>query len=299
LKVSVIIFFIKKILCNACITFTIILFINPTLSILKAQENVPKQLKILTWNIYSLPFIINNSKRIERAEGLVESLKHLDYDIVVLQETFHKKSFKIIEEGLKQAYPYQVKANRKSGFLKYHHGIFIISKLPAKVLGTITYKNCKGSDCLAKKGAILIELEKDGQIFQVLGTHLQAMDEDKHEAIRKTQRKHITTFLNKHKKASVPQLLCGDFNTNYNDLDRRIDLLNDLEIPNANVPDEITWPHKFYATKKTHSAILDYIFIKPNNFIFSNTQTKVHNFYDNKRKLALSDHSAVEMRLIW
>lgn len=276
-----------------------VLFINPTLSILKAQENEPKQLKILTWNIYSLPFYINNSKRVERAKGLVEILKNLDYDVIVLQETFHKKSFKIIEEGLKQVYPYQVKADRKSGFLKYHHGIFIISKLPAKVLDTITFKNCKGADCLAKKGAILIELEKDRQVFQVLGTHLQSMDKDKHEAIRKTQRKHITTFLNKNKKVNVPQLLCGDFNTNYNNLNRRIDLLNDLEITKAYVPDEITWPHKFYKTKKTHSATLDYIFIKPNNFIFSNAQTKVHNFYDNKRKLALSDHSAVEMLLVW
>lgn len=280
--------FILTAICFSCSLFSI-----------KAQEAHKKQLKILTWNIYSLPFFINNSKRLERAKGIVETLKHNDYDVIVFQETFHKKSFKIIEEGLKQNFPYHIKANRKGGFLKYHHGIFIVSKFPAKVLNTITFHKCKGSDCLAKKGAVLIGIEKDEQKFQLLGTHLQAIDEDKHEAIRKTQRLQITSFLNKHKKEGVPQLLCGDFNTDYNNLDRRIELLKDLEITEAYVPNEVTWPNKFYETKKTHSSILDYIFIKPNGFNFTNASPKVHNFYDDKNKLALSDHSAVEMLITW
>lgn len=279
--------------------FLLIFFVTCWYTSIKAQKVAENQLKVLTWNVYMLPFFINTTNRVDRAKSIVDVLKHSDYDVIVLQETFHKKSFKIIEEGLKRTFPYQIKANRKGSFFKYHHGIFIISKLPAKVLGTITFENCSRSDCLAKKGAVLIELKKDGQAFQILGTHLQSIDGDRYEAIRKTQRKQITYLIKNNYKVGVPQLLCGDFNTNYNNLTRRVDLLNDLEITEANIPEEVTWPHKFYKAKKTHTAILDYIFVKLNNFNFSNSFSKVQNFYDEKQKLALSDHAAVEMILLW
>lgn len=285
-------------LVRICIAF-VVLYISCQISSLKAQENTTKKLKVLTWNIYSLPFFINNTNRVERAKGLVNVLQKSDYDVIVLQETFHKKSSRIIEEGLKKAFPYHIKVNRKGGFLKYHHGVFMLSKLPAIVLGNITFNKCKGSDCLSKKGAILVEVEKEGQKFQILGTHLQSGFKDKFEAIRKTQRQEITLLLNKHKKNNVTQLLCGDFNTNYNNITRRKHLLNDLEIGKAIVADETTWPHKFHKTKKNHTAILDYIFIKPNNFDIDAATTRVHHFSYKKHKAALSDHSAVEMMLSW
>jgi len=281
-----------------CIAF-IILYAGCYTASLKAQTKTPKQLKVLTWNVYTLPFFINNSNRVDRAKGIADILSKSDYDVIVLQETFHKKSFRIIEEGLKKAFPHHIKTNRKGSFFKYHHGLFIASKLPATVLDSITFKKCTGADCLSKKGAILIEVEKEGQQFQILGTHLQSGFEDKHEAVRKTQRQEITLLLDTHKKNEVSQLLCGDFNTNYNNLTRRKQLLNDLEITKAIVEHEITWPHKFYKTKKTYTAIFDYILIKPNNFDIDSATTQVHHFNYTKRKIALSDHSAVEMLLSW
>jgi len=277
----------------------ILLSLNCYKSKLYAQKKPTKQLKVLTWNVYELPFFINNTKRVERAKGIVEVLKQTDYDAIVLQETYHKKSFQIIEEGLKQTFPYHIKTDRARTLLKHHHGLFIVSKLPAKVLGAITYKYCRGLDCLSKKGAILIEIEKDGQSFQILDTHLQSGNKNNQEAIRKSQRHQITNFLNQHKTNNVPQLLCGDFNTNYNNLALRDDLLNDLEIVDATVPTEDTWPNKFFFTKKNHATIVDYIFMKPNNFEGKTILTKVHYFYNEKLKTALSDHAAIEMLLMW
>jgi len=278
--------------------FIIFIFVNLCTTVLNAQEKLDQQLKVLSWNIFCLPTFIKATDKMYRASAIVDALQHLDCDVIVLQETFHKKSHQIIEEGLKDTFPYQIKANRKGNFIKTNHGIFILSKLPAKLLGTIVYKNCKGTDCLAKKGAVLIEVEKEKQMFQILGTHLQAGNQNKYEAIRKTQREQITAFLKQYKKENIPQLLCGDFNTDYNNLSRRNNLLNDLEINHINVPNDTTWPNKYYKTKKTHTTIVDYIFIKYNN-VSLNTETKILHFYDQKRKIALSDHSAVEMLLAW
>jgi len=283
-------------------TYFILLLIVPSLYVKQltaAEITTKKQLKVLTWNIYSLPFVINTSNRIERAKGVVEVLQQSDYDVIVFQETFHKKSFQIIERGLKATFPYHIKVERKVGFLKHHHGIFMVSKYPFELLGTIAFKHCKGSDCLSRKGAILIELEKDRQMFQVLGTHLQSGIKISKERIRKKQRQQLTAFLKVHRKTNIPQLLCGDFNTDFNNIQRRNDMLNDLEITQVNIPYERTWPHTYYSTKKKESHIIDYIFVKRNGFKFRSTISKVHNFFAMKKKMALSDHSAVELELHW
>jgi len=281
------------------LTLALILFLSCYSPSIKAQQKSKNELKVLTWNVYSLPFFINNTKRVKRAEGIVKVLKESNYDVIVLQETFHKKSFRIIEEGLKHSFPHHIKVNRKGGVFKTHHGIFIASKLPATILGTIAFKNCKGGDCISKKGAVLIEIEKEGKSFQILGTHLQSGKQDEREAIRKIQRQEITSFINQHKKEGVPQLLCGDFNTDYNNVNRRKNLLNDLELSEVDVPKEKTWPSKYYKTKKIHNLIFDYIFIKPNGFANYSNNLKVIDFYDEKQKLWISDHSAVEMILTW
>jgi len=258
-----------------------------------------KQLKVLTWNIYSLPFIINTTNRMERAKGVVEVLNKSDYDIIVLQETFHKKSFSIIEKGLKEHFPHHLKVERDSRLFKYHHGIFMVSRYPLDLLGTISFKNCKCVDCMSKKGAILVELEKEGQTFQVLGTHLQSGPKNNRWKVRKKQRQQITAFLKSHLKPNVPQLLCGDFNTDFNNEIRREDLINDLEITNVEIPYERTWPHAYYSTKESDGYILDYIFLKRNGFRIKSKAYQVLDFIGRKKRMALSDHSAVELLLEW
>jgi len=254
---------------------------------LKAN-NLPddKQLKVLTWNIYSLPFIINTTNRKERAKGVVETLKKSDYDVIVFQETFHKKSFRILEEGLAKTFPFAIKVERHYGFLKYHHGIYIVSKYPLNLLGTLAFKRCHGTDCLSRKGAILVELEKQGQVFQVLGTHLQSGLKNKREKIRTSQRQQLNAFLKTYSKPQVPQLLCGDFNTDFNNPKRRKALFKDLAIEPLKIPYKSTWPNV-------------YIFVKKNGFRLKSKMYQALSFFNKKKRLALSDHKAVELILDW
>jgi len=274
-----------------CVNYSNILYANDALA--------DKQLKVLTWNIYSLPFLINTTNRLERAKGVVETLQQKEYDVIVFQETFHKKSFRILENGLAEAYPYHIKVDRHGGLFKYHHGIFIVSKYPVSLLGTLAFKNCKGTDCLSRKGAILVELEKEGQTFQVLGTHLQSGLKNNRERIRNKQRLQLNAFLKSYQKTNVPQLLCGDFNTDYNNPKRRKGLLKDLEITQPEVPYTHTWPSTYYTKQTTQSYTLDYIFLKRNGFQLKSKMYQALSFFNKKKKMALSDHKAVELILDW
>lgn len=285
--------------CKLYLVIALVVCLNYS-NLLSANATVTnKQLKVLTWNIYSLPFLINTTNRIERAKGVVETLQQKDYDVIVFQETFHKKSFHILENGLAEAYPYHIKVERHGGFFKYHHGIFIVSKYPVSLLGTLAFKNCKGADCLSRKGAILVELEKEGQVFQVLGTHLQSGLKNNREHVRNKQRLQLNAFLKSYQKDHVPQLLCGDFNTDFNNPRRRKGLLNDLEITQVDVPYKSTWPCNFHTTETSQSYILDYIFLKRNGFQLKSKMYQALSFFNKRKKMALSDHKAVELILDW
>ena len=67
-------------------------------------------LTILSWNIKMLtgPYgWIHN--RVERAENIVHALKSSEhYDVILFQETFSEKIRKLMYEGLKSIYPYQI-----------------------------------------------------------------------------------------------------------------------------------------------------------------------------------------------
>ncbi len=271
-------------------------YFNP----LKANHTqANKQLKVLTWNIYSLPFIINTTNRMDRAKGVVDVLKRTDYDVIVFQETFHKKSFQILEKGLAETFPYALKVERHTGFLKYHHGIYIVSKYPLELLGTIAFKRCEGGDCLSKKGAILVELEKEGQVFQVLGTHLQSGNKNTREKIRATQRYQLNEFLAIHRQPNIPQLLCGDFNTDFNNTKRRKAMLSDLEIEPLEIPYHHTWPNVYEQSKNEKTYVLDYIFVRKNGFQLKSKMYQALSFFNKKKNMALSDHKAVELILDW
>lgn len=58
------------------------------------------ELKILTWNIYMLPYgsVINRNHH--RAKIIADKIKHCVYDIIVFQEAFDHRSRKLIKNDL-------------------------------------------------------------------------------------------------------------------------------------------------------------------------------------------------------
>jgi endonuclease/exonuclease/phosphatase family metal-dependent hydrolase len=175
----------------------------------------PTNLKIISWNIYMLPRFIMRTGQLRRAKEIVNVLKEEDTDIIVFQEAFDTAAREIIREGLSAHFPYESGDPPKNVFWKTNSGLWILSKIPFMVVEHMYFINGKGPDWFACKGAILIQSEKNGFPFQLIGTHLQSdFGGRQAQSIRKLQCEQIRKgLLETYAKENVPQFLVGDFNT--------------------------------------------------------------------------------------
>lgn len=193
--------------------FRMILVLALVFGLASSLKTQAEDIKILSWNIQMLPaFIAVKTKKHVRAPKIAEVLKAVDkYDVIVFQEAFQHSSYIPIKRALKKLYPYQFgPANRRYITLRVNSGVMILSKYPAKVLDTIIYKYRQTfDDRLARKGAMIIEVNKNGRIFQVAGTHLNAGGDP---YIRKLQVVAMKMMMAKHERDGVPQFAVGDFN---------------------------------------------------------------------------------------
>lgn len=174
----------------------------------------PKKIKILSWNIYMLPAFLGHGQQ-PRAEAIGNLLATSDYDVIVFQEAFHSNARKTLSRLLSPAFPFQAgPANQKTISLKANSGIWILSKYPIRESHTIRFETRKGVDALARKGALLAEIMFQGQLIQVVGTHLQ---NEGGEWLRHSQCVELyNRLLQAHERPGVPQIICGDFNIDRN-----------------------------------------------------------------------------------
>lgn len=193
-----------------------------------------KNLKVLSWNIYMLPKIVVQRGKRERAHAIVDTLRKSDFDIIVFQEAFFPASREIIGEGLRTIYPFQFgPANNNGSTLKTSSGVWILSKINLKLLNVTQFKNCVGYDCFARKGAMLLEGVWNNKPFQILGTHLQA---DGFDVVRQKQMDQIyTDLLAENKREGVPQIICGDMNTEREMNEHYCEMLNCLDAADGEI----------------------------------------------------------------
>jgi endonuclease/exonuclease/phosphatase family metal-dependent hydrolase len=300
------------------ILFFLVALIITAPQISNAQNELANEdnyLRILSWNIYMLPGIANLSKGIDksykrdRSRQIAEVMNNSNYNIIVFQEAFFGPARKILSKQLKEKYPYQYGPVNPSGLgLKTSSGVWIISEIPLKELGTTRYRTCDGADCFAKKGAGLYEGEWNGKPFQVLGTHLNAGGP---VWIREEQFKQIRDdLLQPFQKLGVPQIICGDMNTRltrteaYNFM---IETLDVIDVPVSNQRKSTKPPkegdEKTLYTTATDSVFIDYIFHRPNGSNMKVIDKRVVTFKANPTfpvdvlRGTLSDHLALEIVL--
>jgi endonuclease/exonuclease/phosphatase family metal-dependent hydrolase len=178
------------------------------------------QLKVITWNIYMLPRLFVHTGQAERAAEIANVLKNQDADVVVFEEAFDAKARNIIRNSLKAYFPYESGDPGSHSWWKTSCGVWIISKVPIEVVKQIYFKEARSSDRLATKGAILVEGQKNGFCFQLVGTHLQA-DPNSGKNVQPIRDKQYTEIrkqlLEPYSRENIPQFVAGDFNTIHND----------------------------------------------------------------------------------
>lgn len=273
---------------------------NPIVSDKDECANNDRNLKILSWNIYMLPTIVPKKGKRERAYSIVDNLKKSDFDIIVFQEAFLPAARKIISEGLRTLYPFTYGPANSGGFtIRVNSGVWVISKLPLKILNTTQFKDCTGNDCFARKGAMLLQGVWNGSPFQILGTHLQADGFDK---IREKQMDQIyNELLAENKKEGVPQIICGDMNTEKEMNEHYCKMLDCLDAQDGEISgiEKCSYDgvnnniaRSFGVKSKTN---YDYILIRNNGSKMRSTNRSVSIM--KKGKKFLSDHYGVVCEL--
>lgn len=261
----------------------------------------------MAWNVFMVPPVIFKSCQTERAFLIADYIKHINPDIIVLEETFMKETRIIIHNKLKEIFPFQSDITKK-GLLKANSGIWILSKYPIVKQDFMTYRKKKGSDIFAKKGATLTALKLNDKMIQVVGTHTQSLL--KYKQTRATQFSQLKNEMSeKNFMDSVPQFIIGDLNCNYYDTTEYNEMLTLLDVlPVSFSGEKYSWNglENDLAFKFSEHTLetLDYTLLrKQHNSIASITATEILKPYNDtcfcKSKFRyLSDHNPVLSTII-
>jgi endonuclease/exonuclease/phosphatase family metal-dependent hydrolase len=258
-----------------------------------------------------LPFGAIVKKHFQRADNIVSFLNQADYDVIVLQEVFHKKVFRLFQQGLQEKYPYQatIPRSKKFPFKITTSGVVIYSSLPildTKYIHYNAFCECFDYDCHADKGALLVTVQKGGQKFQIVGSHLQSESHPKAQAIRKCQLEAIYRgLLLPYLLPNAPQIITGDINVervgnpqSYRDMLRILDAVDINRAINPAFTRDGLRNSVPYGKSRALADILDYFLFRANNSKVKPSKYEVKYFRDANQK-DLSDHYAIEATFIF
>lgn len=169
-------------------------------------------LKLMTYNIWALPFIASHIS--DRLDALPEFLS--DYDVIAFQEVFSGERYSFLQE-LSSEYPYQTEVLDAPGFNAMDGGVIIVSRYPIVATDYHIFSRCSGTDCLADKGAVYAEVVKGSKSYHVFATHAASTDSIDARVDRIYQFSEINSFA---RKQNIPNnevvIYSGDFNVNKN-----------------------------------------------------------------------------------
>ncbi|PLX09075.1 MAG: hypothetical protein C0596_04545 [Marinilabiliales bacterium] len=283
------------------LSFWLILFLY---SFVYSQET---ELNILTWNIQMLPngpsIFSKDLRKLQkvRLSKIIEHCNSAEYDIIVFQEVFDRELRRKLVRKLQKVYPYQIKTKTKFGRLT-SNGVLIVSKVPLRYLDHVIYKKGVTADAMAAKGCTLIEAEKNGVIFQIAGTHLQAGNSDEAIKHRYSQYQEIANLIHKYKIDTIPIFVIGDLNTKKSDTKVYQDMLKIIDVQDfpINDPEPFTIDGKNSWNNHSNGIQLDYILLNPRKTSTQIIEQKILRLKFNykKKNIDLSDHYGVKSKII-
>lgn len=247
------------------------------------------------------PFIFKSCQT-ERAFLQVAYIKKINPDILVLNETFMNSTRHIINDSLKEYYPYQSDITKK-GFFRSNSGLWVLSKFPIYRQHFLKYRNKKGSDIFAKKGALFLEAKLPQKTIQLIATHMQSLS--KYKTTRMKQFKQLKEkMLEPFFSDSIPQFLIGDLNCNYYDSTEYKSMIAILEtLPVSFTGEKYSWNgiENDLANKFSEHTLetLDYILLRKQHQHLAEIQSteilssKYDSCYCKYNYQYISDHHAV------
>lgn len=280
--------------------YLIILFIFMNFQPINAFDQKP--LRVLSWNIYLLPVLSLFNNNQSRAKTIADQIAESNYDVVVFQEAFSATNRRHIARKILKEYPYHYgPVNPGRSIHRTNSGLWVVSRIPLSMLGSVRFAEATGFDAVARKGAVLFEGVFNGKKFQLVTTHLQA---DGKAGIRERQLDVINReLLEQFHEPNVPQLICGDFNIEKEDLETYEGMLSLLNATDGDLSSGLmhsfdesgnTLLRKPYGRKK----LIDYFLLRNGEFIHR-IERKVRAFQRmvGEELHHLSDHHALEAEI--
>jgi endonuclease/exonuclease/phosphatase family metal-dependent hydrolase len=185
-------------------------------------ERMGKPLHLLTWNIWMMPPIVNESPRNgPRAEAIAAELGARHDTILCLEKAFDGGARDVIGERLKDQFPYRYgPINRVKLDLTLNGGVWVLSRIPLTPVCEIEFRDASGIERLSRKGALLLRGEWEHRPFQLIATHLQGEEGPGYvnQPVRDKQIAQIAhDLIAAHADPALPLFICGDFNTERRD----------------------------------------------------------------------------------
>ncbi|MEZ4879949.1 MAG: sphingomyelin phosphodiesterase [Chitinophagales bacterium] len=241
------------------------------------NNTTTKDLKILSWNIFMLPPFVHRTGKRTRVKAIANYVKKSDYDVLVFQEMFLHAAKRKLRRRIKKEYPYQVgPAYKRFISLRTSSGIYIASKYPMQKIGKTKFKQKEGADNkLARKGALMVEVNKNDKLYHIIGTHLNAGGSDE---TKMSQVDQIATLIKKEEKDSVPIFICGDFNIDKKDAKLYPYTLNKLQAEDGEIIGD--WNNTIDSKNNdmcggNQAKVIDFIFYKSNGLQYKSIERSI------------------------
>ncbi|SIO35552.1 sphingomyelin phosphodiesterase [Salinivibrio sp. ES.052] len=203
------------------------------------------QLNVMAYNIMQLSNL-QDWDQAERAARLPQAIADMDTqpDVILISEAFNAEAEQAMNQ-LANWYPYQtpnvgqdcsgegwdaLTGNCSNSLFVVRGGVTILSKYPILTQKAHIYnQSLKGSwDYQANKGFAYAKIDKNGEVFHLIGTHLQAthdgMSDEEHQ-VRLGQLSEIKHFIdNAAISADEPVIIGGDMNVEWSRQDEIKDM---------------------------------------------------------------------------
>jgi len=219
-------------------------------------ENRP--IKVLSYNVWGLPISLPGHDQSVRFRKLSDSLAYRNFDIVCLQEVFHRRVRKKLKEGLLNQYfhasDYDCNQNILGPIIQKdcQGGLMTLSKYPIISEQFFPFTESQNASVIEKigaKGFLFTTIIRNGKPINIINTHLYSGSTQFAARERMHQVKEMQQLLNGMESYQKhPTFLCGDLNITHPDV---VDLYPQFD--NAAVYHYITDQLRF----EDHSLPLD------------------------------------------
>ncbi|PHV11050.1 sphingomyelin phosphodiesterase [Chitinimonas sp. BJB300] len=171
------------------------------------SQTASNEFKVLAWNIWG---VIGAKQICDRWAEIPANVAK--FDAVVFSEAFDNSCRDRLRAGLRAEFPYQTPVVDKGNMLE-DGGVFIASRWPIAGERKMVYSQCGGTDCLANKGVMMVEIIKHGQAYHIAGTHTQAWNSAEQRALRLSQLASMRQFVDQQRPPATDALFyAGDLN---------------------------------------------------------------------------------------